>query len=129
MYKTPINIVKNRAYLELRGKLSETDLQTWADDAVVQFRRLLTGFSVVSDIPDCEPANEAGRQIIQTLQRTAKEKGMGEVVRITKGANPITANQWQRSSRAVGYTAGEAATVAEADALLDQASPGQEGHA
>ena len=121
MYKTPINIVKNRAYLELRGKLSETDLQTWADDAVVQFRRLKTGFSVVSDILDCEPASEAGRQIIQTLQRAAKEMGMGAVVRITKGANPVTANQWQRSSRAVGYTAQEAASIAEADALLDKA--------
>ena len=54
------------------------------------------------------------------FDQQAKALGMGRVVRITKGANPITANQWQRSSRAVGYTALEAGSVGEADQLLDE---------
>ena len=43
---------------------------------------------------------------------------MGNVVRIT--ANVVTALQWQRSSRAIGYSAAEAKTIAEAEKLLDE---------
>jgi predicted transcriptional regulator len=32
----------------------------------------------------------------------------------------VTANQWQRSSRNVGYAAAEAGSVAEAEKLLDE---------
>jgi hypothetical protein len=124
MYKNHVNVVKNRAYLMLKGKVDVPELQAWSANLIAELKKLKTGFGVVSDILECQPATEEGRQIVQDTQRKAKEMGMGHVVRITKGANAITANQWQRSSRAVGYTAAEAASVDEADKLLDEMEKG-----
>ena len=120
MYKNQAQLAKNRLYLVLKGKADLAELQAWSDDLLTEARKLKPGFSVVSDILNVEPTTEEGRLIIQDTQKKAKALGMGNVVRLTKGANPITANQWQRSSRAVGYVALEAATIEEADRLLDQ---------
>jgi hypothetical protein len=120
LYKNQVNLLKNRAYLTLKGKVEVGELKEWSANLLLDLKKLKTGFSVVSDILECQPTTEEGRLIIQDTQRKAKDMGMGNVVRITKGANPITANQWQRSSRSVGYSAGEASTVADADKLLDE---------
>ena len=45
---------------------------------------------------------------------------MNNVVRIVKLNNAVTANQWQRSSRSVGYIAMEAESVEKAEKLLDE---------
>ena len=115
-------IWRNRAYLEVRGKVSEAGLTAWAKDAARQLARLQLGFfSMVSDVLECTLANEAGQQwqIIQDLQRKVHILGTSRVVRITRDANPVTANQWQPGSRTVGCIALDAATVVEPDALLD----------
>ena len=120
MYKNVANVIKNRLYLTLKGKAEVKELQAWSDNLLVEAKKLKAGFGVISDILECQPTTEEGRLIIQTTQLKAKEMGMGNVVRITKGANAITSNQWQRSSRAVGYVALEAGSVDEADKMLDE---------
>ncbi len=120
MYKNQVNIARNRAYLTLKGRVGVEELRAWADNLVGELGKLKPGFSVISDIQDCEPTTEEGRLVIQEVQRKAKEMGMGHVVRITRAANAITANQWQRSSRVVGYMAANAASVEAADKMLDE---------
>jgi hypothetical protein len=120
MYKNHVSLVQNRLYILLKGKADVLELKAWSANLLAEAKKLKPGFTVVSDILECEPTTEEGRQIVQQTQQQAKALGMGRVVRITKGANPITANQWQRSSRAVGYTALEAGSVGEADQLLDE---------
>jgi hypothetical protein len=120
MYKNQANLFKNRLYLTLKGKPDVQELQAWSDNLLGEAKKLKNGFGVISDILESQPTTEEGRQIIQTTQRKAKELGMGNVVRITVGANAVTVNQWQRSSRAIGYAALEAGSVAEADKLLDE---------
>ena len=120
MYTNHASVLKNRLYLTLKGKVDVTELRAWSADLLAEARKLKPGFTTVSDILECEPTTEEGRRIVQETQAQAKALGMGHVVRITRGANPVTANQWQRSSRAVGYTASEASSVEEADKLLDE---------
>jgi hypothetical protein len=120
MYKNVALLAKNRLHITLKGKAEVAELQAWSANLLAEAKKLKPGFTVVSDILECEPTTEEGRLIVQTTQQQAKALGMGQVIRITKGANPITANQWQRSSRSVGYTALEAASVPEADKLLDE---------
>jgi predicted glycoside hydrolase/deacetylase ChbG (UPF0249 family) len=120
MYKNQANIAKNRMVLTLKGKTEVDELNAWSKDLLAQLKKLKPGFGVISDIMDCHPTTEEGRMIIQDTQKKAKEMGMGHVVRITQSSNVVTALQWQRSSRAIGYTAAEAKTIAEAEALLDE---------
>ena len=120
MYKNHANLAKNRLYITLKGKADVPELQAWSDNLLAEAKKLKAGFGVISDILECQPTTEDGRQIIQTTQKKAKDLGMGHVVRITQGANAITANQWQRSSRAVGYVAGEAGSVEAADKMIDE---------
>ncbi len=111
--------MKNRLVTTVKGSVDIAELRAWSANLLAELKKLKPGFEVISDILDCQPTTEEGRLIIQDTQRKAKEMGMGNVVRITKGGNMITSNQWQRSSRAVGYVALEAASVQEADKLLD----------
>jgi len=120
MYKNQINLAKNRMVLSLKGKTDLDELNAWSADLLSQLKKLKPGFGVISDILECHPTTEEGRMVIQETQKKAKDLGMGNVVRIVEKSNIVTAMQWQRSSRAVGYSASEAASVAEAEKLLDE---------
>ncbi|MCL5028987.1 MAG: hypothetical protein M1480_08215 [Bacteroidetes bacterium] len=104
----------------LKGRIDVVEMQAWSDDLISGLKRLKPGFSVISEILECQPTTEEGRQILVETQRKAKELGMGNVVRIVKMMNAVTANQWQRSSRSVGYSALEAESVEDADKILDE---------
>ncbi len=119
MYKNQVNFVKNRMHLMVSGKVDAVEMKEWSDDLITKLKRLKPGFSVISEILDCQPTTEEGRQILVETQRNAKEIGMGNVVRIVRSSNAVTANQWQRSSRSVGYIAMEAESVEAANKLLD----------
>jgi hypothetical protein len=120
MYKNQINLAKNRMVLTLKGKTELDELHAWSNDLLSQLKKLKPGFGVISDIHECQPTSEEGRMVIQETQKKAKEMGMGNVVRIAEKSNIITAMQWQRSSRAVGYKAVEADSLAEAEKILDE---------
>ena len=120
MYKNQINFAKNRMHLMLKGSVDTTEMQSWSDDLLSQLKKLKSGFSVISEISECQPTSEEGRQVLIDTQRKAKELGMGHVVRIIKNSNFVTAHQWQRSSRSVGYSAMEAEDLQSAEKLLDK---------
>jgi hypothetical protein len=120
MYKNQINIAKNRMVLTLKGKTELDELHAWSNDLLSQLKKLKPGFGVISDIMACHPTTEEGRQVLQETQKKAKDMGMGNVVRIVEKTNVVTAMQWQRSSRAVGYSAAEAGSIEEAEKLLDK---------
>jgi hypothetical protein len=53
-----------------------------------------------------------------------KELGMNKVVRIVPDNALVAGNQWQRTSRAAGYSAEQAPTAADAEVLLDKLEKG-----
>ncbi len=119
-YDLSVNVEKNRLYIFLSGNMDEAEIQTHADHILLNARGLRPGFSVISDIASFVPVGEAGRLVMQQTMKMVKELGMGHVVRVVTGASLVTANQWQRTSRQVGYQALEAPSREEAERLLDQ---------
>ncbi len=120
MYKNQLNYAKNRMHLMLEGKVDAAELKEWSDDLLSKLKKLKPGFSVISEILNCQPTTEQVRQMLVETQRQVKELGLGNAVRIVTKNNYVTANQWQRSSRSVGYVAMEAETVDAANKLLDE---------
>lgn len=120
MYKNQANFLKNRMHLKIEGKVDVQEMKAWSNDLLTQLKKLKPGFNVISEISNCQPTTEEGRQILVETQGKAKELGMNNVVRIVKLNNAVTANQWQRSSRSVGYIAMEAESVEKAEKLLDE---------
>lgn len=120
MFKNQADFAKNRMHLLLKGRVELDEMQAWSDDLISQLKKLKPGFSVISEIAECQPTTEEGRRVLIETQRKAKEIGMGHVVRIIKNSNFVTAHQWQRSSRSVGYSAMEADSIEAAAKLLDE---------
>lgn len=120
MYNNQLNFAKNRMHLMLEGKVEAAELKAWSDDLLSKLKRLKPGFSVISEILNCQPATEEVRQMLVDTQKKVKELGLGNAVRIVSKDNYVTANQWQRSSRSVGYVAMEAESVQAAEKLLDE---------
>jgi len=119
MYKNQLNFAKNRLHLLLEGRIEKEEMTAWSEDLISKLKKLRTGFGVISEILNCQPATEEVRQILVSTQAKAKEIGMGNVVRIVANNNYVTAAQWQRSSRSIGYVAMEAKNVEAAEKLLD----------
>ncbi len=120
MYSNRSNLIKNRMHLKVEGRVDVAEMKAWSDDLIQKLKLLRPGFSVISEILNFQPTSEEGRQILVETQRKAKEIGMGNVVRIVQSSNFVAANQWQRSSRSVGYVAMEAESIEAAEKLLDE---------
>lgn len=118
MHEIKSSLSKNRLYLTTRGTIQAEELVQLEQKLSAELRKMKQGFSMISDIQDTTPASEDLRQRMEQSMKLLKEAGMGHVVRIA--SNSVVSNQWQRTSRKVGYTAAEAPNVAEAEALLDQ---------
>jgi hypothetical protein len=121
MYRNRVDTLKNRMYVMFKDKMEVAEIRAACADILQEAKRLKSGFGIISDIGEFFPATEEGRLVLQeTMKTLKKEKGMGQVVRVVKASAQITVNQWQRSSRAAGYQAEQAPSVAEADTLMDQ---------
>ncbi len=119
MYKNRADVIKNRLYVTFKGKMELDEIKIACANAHQEARRLRAGFGVISDVSEFFPATEDGRLAMQQTMKTLNEMGMGEVVRIVPSNAQVAGNQWQRTSRAVGYVAHQVPTLAEAEKLLD----------
>lgn len=119
MYQNRTNPGKNRLYVTMKGKLELPEIKTACSDALQKARSIKSGFDTISDISEFIPATEECRLVMQETMKTLKEMGMARVVRIVPASAAVAANQWQRTSRAAGYTADQAPTLEEAEKMLD----------
>jgi len=124
MVEVHSDLVKNWFYITVKGKLTLAEAMALQDKTIAEAKKLKPGFGSISDISQIIPADEATRVIIQDTMMKVKGLGMGHVVRITNSENFITANQWRRSSRVVGYEASEAPNREEAEKLLAKMEKG-----
>lgn len=92
--------------------------------SALEVKNLNEGFGEIFDISEFASISEDGRIVLQEAMKTIKELGMGTVVRVVPDSAKATANQWQRTSRTVGYAAKQAPTQAETEALLDKIEKG-----
>jgi hypothetical protein len=120
MYKNKADVVKNRLYVTFKGRMDVDEVKTGGANVIQEARKLKPGFGIISDIAEFIPTTEEGRLSMQNTMKTIKELGLGHVVRIVKNLNSVSGSQWQRTSQAVGYSANEVTTLAEAETLLNK---------
>ena len=117
MYDVKIDKPHKRLTITLNGFLNAAETKAAADKVIAAIATLGTGFDVINDVSEFKPATPEAVQEIQRAQAAIKQAGARRVVRVV-GANALTAMQFARTSKAVGYAADTAATLAEAEKLL-----------
>jgi hypothetical protein len=119
MYEIRCSIRKNRLYLTIKGKIDVDEMKLFVNATLQEAKKLQPSFGVVSDISQFIPSNEDVRSMMQNGMNCLKDMGVGRVVCVVQTENTVVANQWQRSSRAAGYVADQAASQEEAEKMLD----------
>jgi hypothetical protein len=71
------------------------------------------------DIRELTPVPEDARLLLQENMKAGKTLGLTAEIRIISAQSAVTANQFQRTSRAIGYTAREVNSPYKAECLLD----------
>jgi len=114
------NPIKNRLYLKLAGAMSEADAKKVAQAILQEIAKLRPGWAVINDISELKPADEKATEHLKRAQEASAKAGCTRVVRVV-GKQAITHLQWNRTlASAQGLRADTAATVADAERMLDE---------
>lgn len=112
------DIVKNRLYLVLIGFFQDDEVKAASDKCIAEASKLKPGFDVINDISQFKPATPKGADEIKRTQLFVKQHGVKRVIRIV-GDAVITQAQFSRQEKEAGYNADTAATLTEAEKILD----------
>jgi hypothetical protein len=117
MYKVHADTVRNRLYITLAGFLSLEEAKRCGDETIAATRKLKAGYDVITDITDFKPGTQDVAKDIERVQRHFKDSGARLGVRIV-GQNAPSSMQFARTGNAAGFSAVNAATLAEAEKIL-----------
>jgi hypothetical protein len=120
MFKNHADASKNRLYVNFFGKMETDEIRKACNNALDETKKLKPGFGIISDISTFVPTSEEGRLEMQGAMKKLKEMGASHVVRIVTAGATVTALQWQRTSRSIGYEADQAPSLPEAEAMMDK---------
>lgn len=120
MFDVRANSFENHLLVILKGKFELVEANQASEKISKAIKGLVPGFTVITDIRELAPATEDVRQVFLNTMQAMKNSGMGLEVRVVNQQNLVTANQFQRTSRAAGYSAQEVNSVPEAQRLIDQ---------
>lgn len=120
MFDVRTNFFENKLLFFAKGKMDSNECRAMCEALIKNAKKLQPGFILISDIHELDPLPEEGRLELQKAMQSLLDIGMGAEIRVISEKAIITANQFQRTSRSVGYTANEVRTVQEAERLVDQ---------
>lgn len=120
MFDVRTNFFENKLLFFAKGKMDGNEVRSMCDALLKNAQKLQAGFILISDIHELDPLPEEGRLELQKTMQALLDGGMGAEIRVISDKAIITANQFQRTSRSVGYTANEVRTIQEAERLVDQ---------
>ena len=109
---------KNRLYVVLDGYFSDEKVKEACSKVLREVRKLKPGFTAINDISGFRPASPQGAAEMQRAQGVIMEAGLTRVVRIVGSA--LGEMQFRRTSRNAGYGASTAASIQEAERMLDR---------
>ena len=118
-YDIRADVSKNRLYLRFVGFMSDEDAAKIAERIIAEIGRLRPGFSIINDISALKPTSQAATEHLRRAQDLSVKRGSGRVIRVV-GNQAVTQMQWNRTLKETfGRTAEVAATVEEAERMLD----------
>jgi hypothetical protein len=109
---------KNRLYVVLDGYFSDQQVKEACGKVIREVKKLKPGFTAINDISGFRPATPQGAAEMQRTQGVIMQAGLARVVRITGSA--LGEMQFRRTSRNAGYAGDTAASIQQAEALLDR---------
>ncbi|MBW1810031.1 MAG: hypothetical protein JRJ87_17675 [Deltaproteobacteria bacterium] len=119
LYNITADIPKNRLYLTFEGSFSDDEAKLVFKETLKEANKLRAGFDVINDISEFQPATIEGTKVIQAAQEVLVKLGVNRVVRVV-GKSIIGQMQFRRTFKTFGKVAQTAATVEEAEKMLDQ---------
>lgn len=118
MFKVHADVARNRLYLTLSGFFSAEESKQCGDETVAAIRKLKTGYDVITDISTFKPGTPEVAKDIERVQAHFKSSGARRGVRVV-GGNAASSMQFARLASQAGFTSCNAATMAEAEKILD----------
>ncbi len=120
MFEVKANPEKNRLYITL-GKGNENDIRTLVKEITKSVASLSEGFSCLVDIRNMD-INYTEKELftMELIMGGLVDAKMGRVVRVVSKNNKISQMKMEKESRALGYRARPAATIEEAEKILDE---------
>lgn len=118
MYEVRASPGKNRLYFTMAGVVSADDARAAAERVEEEMKRLRPGFDTVSNIAGLEPLPPEALEQIRRINRYLVGFQRGRILRVV-GRSAKTAVQFERLSKAHGYSAQLAFSLQEAERLLD----------
>jgi len=115
-----VNVAKNRMYMELVGFFDDEEMKQVYDTFADEVKQLKAGFDVITDVSQFKPTTAEGAETMGRTQQLAKKSGLNRVIRVV-GAE-VGSVQVARKERESGIQANEAASMAEAESILDAAN-------
>lgn len=119
MFDVRANIFENTLLVVFKGKVEPPEMKAAGAKVVSSARCFSSGFAMITDIRDLNPLAEDARLTLQESMQSVRGLGMLAEVRIVSSQGAVTANQFQRTSRAVGYSAKEVGSPMEAERVID----------
>jgi hypothetical protein len=116
-YDVRADTQKNRLYLVLNGFFSEDEAKEAADKTIREAKKLQPGFDVINDISAFKPASPRGAEEIKRAALFVRKHGVARIIRVVPSTT-IGSMQFARKSREVGYDAGVASSIEEAEKIL-----------
>jgi len=123
-YDIRADVRRNRLYLRMVGYMGDDEAVEVADTIIREMQKLQPGFAVINDIRELKPASATATREMQRAQEASFKHGHGRVIRVV-GEQTVTQLQWNRTlTAAQGRGAETAATVEEAERMLELPSRG-----
>ncbi len=113
------DIAKNRLYMIVGGFFTDEEMVKAVDQVIEGIKKLKPGFDIINDISEFRPATPQGAEEMKRAQLFAKSAGVGRVIRIVKSA-VLGQMQFTRKSKEAGYAGETAASIREAEEMLDR---------
>jgi hypothetical protein len=117
-YDIHADVDKNRLYVVLDGFFTDEQLAEAVNKTFQEIDKLQHGFDIITDISKFKPASTEGAQDIARGQEYAKKQGANRIIRVT-GEAVISGMQFQRMERQTHTHADTAASIYEAEKMLD----------
>lgn len=118
MYEIKTVAEKNRIYITFKGFLSVEDIKAAVNKEIEEVSKLKPGFDVIVDISDFKTSTQEGAEELARGQKLLIERGINRLIRVI-GTQTLSRMQLDRKAKETGLIAEEAASVEEAERMLE----------
>lgn len=120
MFDHKINVAKNAILCVLKGQFDEQEARQYNQKFIEGVDQLQSGMTVITDLTEYTPADEAVRLILKEGTEYAVAKGIGRSVRIVNESvtSEVGNIQFNKTARSLGYTVDVVRSFDEAKEIL-----------